>query len=53
MAEFAKMVRDDYGLKCKPITTRNPQANSIIDAEHQAKLKKLLDEFNAEHNLAA
>jgi hypothetical protein len=35
MAEFAKMVRNDYGVKKKPITTRNPQANSIIERIHQ------------------
>jgi transposase InsO family protein len=35
MAEFAKMVRADYGLKIKPITTRNPQANAIIERVHQ------------------
>ena len=35
MAEFAKMVRNDYGIKTKPITTRNPQANSIIERIHQ------------------
>jgi transposase InsO family protein len=35
MAEFAKMVKDDYGLKIKAITTRNPQANAIIERVHQ------------------
>ena len=35
MAEFAKMCREDYGLKRKPITTRNPQANAIIERVHQ------------------
>ena len=35
MAEFAKMVRNDYGIKTKLITTRNPQANSIIERIHQ------------------
>ena len=30
MAEFAKMCQNDYGLKRKPITTRNPQSNAII-----------------------
>ena len=35
MAEFAKMVRDDCGIKRKPITTRNPQANSMIERAHQ------------------
>ena len=35
MAEFAKMIKKDYGIKKKPITTRNPQANSIIERVHQ------------------
>jgi hypothetical protein len=35
MAEFAKMVKDDYGLKIKAIRTRNPQANAIIERVHQ------------------
>ena len=35
MGEFARMARDDYGLKTKPITTRNPQANAIIERAHQ------------------
>ena len=30
MAEFGKMVTDDYGIVTRPITTRNPQANAII-----------------------
>ena len=35
MAEFAKMCLNDYGLKRKPITTRNPQSNEIIKRIHQ------------------
>ena len=35
MAEFARMIKNDYGIKTKPITTRNPQANSIIERIHQ------------------
>ena len=35
MGEFAMMVKNDYGVKKKPITTRNPQANSIIERIHQ------------------
>ena len=35
MAEFAKMCHNDYGLKRKPITTRNPQSNAIIKCIHQ------------------
>ena len=35
MAEFAKMCQNDYGLKNKPITTRNPQYNAIHERIHQ------------------
>ena len=31
MAEFSKMCQNDYGLKRKPITTRNLQSNAIIE----------------------
>ena len=35
MAEFALTCKNDYGLTTKPITARNPQANSIIERVHQ------------------
>jgi hypothetical protein len=35
MAEFAKMAKEDCGRKLKPVTTRNPQANAIIERVHQ------------------
>ena len=35
MAVFAKMCHNYYGLKRKPITTRNPQSNAIIERIHQ------------------
>ena len=35
MAKFDKMCKNDYGLKRKPITTRNPQSNAIIKQIHQ------------------
>ena len=35
MAEFAKMCQNYYGLKRKPITTRNPHTNEIIELNHQ------------------
>ena len=35
MAEFAKMCHNDYGLKRKPITTRNPQSNAFIKRINQ------------------
>ena len=31
MAEFSKMYHNDHGLKRKPITTRNPNYNAIIE----------------------
>ena len=35
MAEFANMVQHDYGIKRKPCTKRNPQANAIIERVHK------------------
>ena len=35
VAEFSKMCQNDYGLKRKPITNRNPQSNAIIEQIHQ------------------
>ena len=35
MAEFAKMCQNNYGLKRKPNTNRNPQSNAIIEQIHQ------------------
>ena len=35
MAEFATMISDDYGITKRPITVRNPQANSMIERIHQ------------------
>jgi len=35
MGIFAKMVSGDYGIKRRPITVRNPQANSMIERIHQ------------------
>ena len=35
MAEFAELVQTDYGITRKGATTRNPQANAIIERIHQ------------------
>lgn len=35
MAEFAEMIDNDYGIIKRPITVRNPQANSVIEQVHQ------------------
>ena len=29
------MIKTDYGVKVRPITTRNPQANAIVERVHQ------------------
>jgi hypothetical protein len=29
------MIKEDYGVKAKPITVRNPQANAIVEQVHQ------------------
>ena len=33
--KFHKMILHDYGIKGKPITVRNPQANAIVERIHQ------------------
>lgn len=35
MAEFFQMVQEEYGVKKKPITKRNPQDNTIVERIHQ------------------
>ncbi len=35
MAEFGEMIENDYGIKQRGISKRNPQANSIIERIHQ------------------
>ena len=45
MAEFAKMCHNEYGLKRKPITTRNPQSNAIIERIHQ-NIRNIIHRFD-------
>ena len=35
MQDFTRMVKEDYGIKKKTITARNPQVHSIIERVHQ------------------
>jgi hypothetical protein len=35
MAEVIQLLRDEYGVKRKPITSRNPQANSMVERAHK------------------
>ena len=46
---FKDMMKKDYGIKCKYITTRNAQANSIIERVHQV-LGNLMRTFELEKN---
>jgi hypothetical protein len=35
MADFAEMIENDYGIKRRGTTVRNPQANAILERVHQ------------------
>ncbi len=35
MGEFTHMIKEDYGMKKKPMCARNPQANAIVERAHQ------------------
>ena len=35
LAEFREMIINDYGITVKPITSRNPQANAILERVQQ------------------
>lgn len=48
MAELSQMVKKDYGIKLKLITTMNPQANTIIERVHQ-KIGNILHTFNVKN----
>ena len=47
--EFQKMIKDDYGIKGKPITVRNPQANAIVERVHQV-IGNIIRTFELENN---
>jgi transposase InsO family protein len=33
--DFQKMIKEEYGVKAKPISLRNPQTNAIVERVHQ------------------
>jgi transposase InsO family protein len=33
--DVQSMIKNDYGIKGKPITVRNPQANTTVERVHQ------------------
>ena len=47
--EFRHMVLHDYGIKCKPISVRNPQANAIVEWVHQV-IGNIIRTFDLEAN---
>jgi len=47
--EFQHMIKHDYGIKDKPITVRNPQANAIVERVHQV-IGNIIRTFELENN---
>jgi transposase InsO family protein len=47
--DFQKMIKKDYGIKGKPITVRNPQANAIVERIHQV-IGNIIRTFELEGN---
>ena len=47
--DFQKMIKQDYGVKAKPITVRNPQANAIVERVHQV-IGNMIRTFELEKN---
>ena len=47
--EFRQLLIEGYGIKRKPITTRNPQANSIVERIHQV-IGNMIRTFELENN---
>ena len=47
--EFQQMIKQDYGVKAKPITVRNPQANAIVERIHQV-IGNMVRTFELEEN---
>ena len=47
--EFQTMIKETYGIKAKPITVRNPQANAIVERVHQV-IGNIIRTFELENN---
>ena len=47
--DFQHMIKNDYGIKPKPITVRNPQANAIVERVHQV-IGNIIRTFELENN---
>jgi len=47
--EFINMITKDYGIKKKPISVRNPQANAVLERVHQT-IGNIVRTFELENN---
>jgi transposase InsO family protein len=47
--DFQKMIKEDYRVRAKPITVRNPQANAIVERVHQV-IGNIICSFELENN---
>ena len=47
--DFQEMIKETYGIKAKPITVRNPQANAIVERVHQV-IGNIIRTFELENN---
>src|SRR5687767_8530897 len=47
--DFQKVIVQDYGIKKKPVTVRNPQANAIVERIHQV-IANMIRTFELEKN---
>ena len=47
--EFKNTITHNYGIKCKPLTVRNPQANAIVERIHQV-IGNIIRTFDLENN---
>ena len=48
-SDFKQMLINDYGIKRKPISVRNPQANAIVERIHQV-IANMIRTFDLENN---
>ena len=49
LAEFAQLIKDEYGIEKKLMTTQNPQANSILERIHQT-IGNMIRTFEVHNN---
>jgi hypothetical protein len=47
--EFRRMIKENYGIKAKPITVKDPQANAIVGRVHQV-IGNVIRTFELENN---